>query len=60
MSNTKKNKLKFILIQTTKIKSIWVLSCGALENTCSLRASGKTLKDIFRFYFNKVAGQKVY
>ena len=33
---------------------------GVLENTCSLRASGIILQDVFqRFQFRRVAGQKV-
>ena len=28
-------------LKTAKIKSSWVLPCGLLENTCSLRSSGK-------------------
>ena len=33
---------------------------GVLESTCSLRASGIILQDVFqRFQFRRVAGQKV-
>ena len=40
-------------LKPAETNSIWVVSCGVFENTCSLRASGKTLKNVFRFDFTK-------
>ena len=33
-------------LKTAEIRSISVLSCGVLEHTCFLRASGKILEDV--------------
>ena len=47
-------------LEIAESKTIWVPSCGVVEETCSLRTSGIILENVFRFHFTKVGGQKVY